>query len=84
VRLDKLLELLARRIEVLKVSRDVDERTRESIGDMNRKHLLREQMRQIQKELGEEDEGKRSSRTSRSRSAKPACPRRSRRPRARS
>jgi ATP-dependent Lon protease len=57
-RLDKLLELLARRIEVLKVSRDVDERTRESIGDMNRKHLLREQMRQIQKELGEEDENK--------------------------
>jgi len=58
VRLDKLLDLLARRIEVLKVSRDVDERTRESIGDMNRKHLLREQMRQIQKELGEEDENK--------------------------
>ncbi len=43
---------------MLKVSRDVDEKTRESIGDMNRKHVLREQMRQIQKELGEEDEGK--------------------------
>ena len=57
-RLDKLLALLARRIEVLKVSREVDERTRESIGDMNRQHLLREQMRQIQKELGEDDEGK--------------------------
>ena len=56
-RLDKLLELLARRIEVLKVSRDIDERTRESIGDVNRKHLLREQMRTIQKELGEGDEG---------------------------
>ena len=52
-RLDKLLELLARRIEVLKVSREVDERTRESISDVNRKHLLREQMRTIQKELGE-------------------------------
>ena len=56
-RLDKLLQLLAHRIEVLKVSRDVDERTRESIGDVNRKHLLREQMRTIQKELGEGDEG---------------------------
>src|SRR5688572_6485542 len=55
-RLDKLLELLSRRIEVLKVSREVDERTRESIGDANRKHLLREQMRTIQKELGEEDD----------------------------
>ena len=56
-RLDKLLLLLARRLEVLKVSRDIDLRTRESIGDLNRKHLLREQMRTIQKELGEDDEG---------------------------
>jgi ATP-dependent Lon protease len=56
-RLDKLLDLLARRIEVLKVSREIDERTRESITDTNRKHLLREQMRTIQKELGEGDEG---------------------------
>jgi len=56
-RLDKLLELLSRRIEVLKVTREVDERTRESIGDANRKHVLREQMRTIQKALGEGDEG---------------------------
>jgi ATP-dependent Lon protease len=55
-RLDRLLEILARRIEVLKVSRDVAERTRESIGDVNRKHLLREQTRTIQQELGEGDE----------------------------
>jgi ATP-dependent Lon protease len=56
-RLDKLLELLTHRIEVLKVSQEVDQRTRESIGEANRKHLLREQMRAIQKELGEGDEG---------------------------
>ena len=56
-RLDKLLELVNQRIEVLKVSREINERTRESIGDLNRKHLLREQMRTIQKELGEGDEG---------------------------
>ncbi len=56
-RLDMLLELLSRRIEVLKVSRDIDQRTRESIDDRNRKHLLREQMRTIQKELGEDDAG---------------------------
>ncbi len=56
-RLDKLLELLSHRIEVLKVSKAVDERTRESIGEANRKHLLREQMRAIQKELGEGEEG---------------------------
>jgi ATP-dependent Lon protease len=56
-RLDKLVDILDRRIEVLKVSREIDERTRESVTDANRKHLLREQMRQIQKELGEGDEG---------------------------
>ena len=55
-RLDKLLNLLSRRIEVLKVSREIDERTKESIDDRNRQHLLREQMRTIQKELGENDE----------------------------
>src|SRR5215471_20884322 len=36
-RLDKLLEFLSHRIEVLKVSREIDERTRESIDDSNRK-----------------------------------------------
>ena len=56
-RLDRLLELLTHRIEVLKVSREIDERTKESIDDSNRKHLLREQMRAIQKELGEGNEG---------------------------
>jgi ATP-dependent Lon protease len=56
-RLDKMLELIAHRIEVLKVSRDIDARTRETIGDANRKHVLREQMRAIQKELGEGEEG---------------------------
>jgi ATP-dependent Lon protease len=55
-RLDRLLALLAMRIEILKVSRDVADRTRESISDVNRKALLREQMRTIQKELGEGDE----------------------------
>ncbi len=55
-RLDKLLQILDHRIEVLKVSREIDERTRESITDVNRKQLLREQMRMIQKELGEGDE----------------------------
>ena len=55
-RLDSLLVVLARRIEVLKVARDVDERTRASIGDLNRKHLLHEQLRVIQDELGEGNE----------------------------
>ncbi len=56
-RLDKLLELLAHRIEVLRLSREIDERTKESIDEQGRKHLLREQLRTIQKELGEGEEG---------------------------
>lgn len=55
-RLDKLLDVVARRIQVLKVSRDVTARTHESIGALNRQHLLREQLRTIQKELGEGDD----------------------------
>ena len=50
-RLDRLLELLAHRIEVLKVSRDIDARTQESLDDRNRKHLLRERMRTIKRNL---------------------------------
>ncbi|MCC6250587.1 MAG: endopeptidase La [Rubrivivax sp.] len=55
-RLDRLLAIVERRHQVLEVSRDVAERTRESIGDMNRKHLLREQLRTIRKELGEDED----------------------------
>ena len=84
-RLDKLLELLAHRIEVLKLSREIDERTRESIGDVNRKHLLREQMRTIQKELGEGDEGAAEiAELDEGDRRGAACPRRSRSTRARS
>jgi ATP-dependent Lon protease len=52
-RLDKLLEHLSRRAEVLRLSQEISERTRESIDQKGREHLLREQMRSIQKELGE-------------------------------
>ncbi|MGQ0750732.1 MAG: endopeptidase La [Betaproteobacteria bacterium] len=55
-RLDKLLEVLAHRVEVLRLSREINERTKESIDEQGRRHLLREQMRTIQKELGEGDE----------------------------
>src|SRR4029079_18408170 len=57
-RLDRMLEHMAHRIEVLKLSREIDERTKESIESHNREHILRERMRAIQKELGDDDEGK--------------------------
>ncbi len=52
-RLDRVLTLLNRRIEVLKVSRQIDERTREAFDERQKEAVLRERLRQIQKELGE-------------------------------
>ena len=54
-RLDRVLTLLNRRIEVLKVSRQIDERTREAFDARQKEAVLRERLRQIQKELGDTD-----------------------------
>ena len=55
-RLDKLLALVAQRIEVLKLSKTIGEQTQQSLSSQQREHILREQLRQIQKELGEGDD----------------------------
>jgi len=55
-RLDKVLSLLAQRIEVLKLSKQIGEQTQQSLSSQQREHILREQLRAIQKELGEGDE----------------------------
>ena len=52
-RLDKLLRILAQQIEVLRLSKQIGEQTQESLQSRQREHILREQLRQIQKELGE-------------------------------
>ena len=54
-RLDRVLSLLGRRIEVLKVSRQIDEKTREAFDERQKEAVLRERLRQIQKELGDND-----------------------------
>jgi len=56
-RLDLVLKLLSHRVEVLKVTRDISEQTQAALGERQREALLREQMRQIQKELGEDEDG---------------------------
>jgi len=53
-RLQKVLELVAHRIEVLRLSQEIGERTKEQLQDRERKYLLREQLKTIQRELGEE------------------------------
>jgi len=53
-RMDRVLEMLLHRIDVLEISRDIDKRTKESLGHREREFLLREQLKSIQKELGED------------------------------
>src|ERR1700736_1471815 len=53
--LDKLLGLLAKRIQVLQLSKQIGEQTQNTLSSQQREHILREQLRQIQKELGDDD-----------------------------
>src|ERR1700726_1417170 len=53
--LDKLLGLLAKRIQVLQLSKEIGEQTQQTLSSHQREHILREQLRQIQKELGDDD-----------------------------
>ncbi len=56
-RLDRVLDLLQKRLEVLRLSREIEERTKASIDQHQREYLLREQLKSIQNELGEGDAG---------------------------
>src|SRR4029450_13462860 len=55
-RLDSVLGLLVQRIEVLKHCKELGEQTQQTLSSQQREHILREQLRHIQKELGEGDE----------------------------
>src|SRR5437016_8553584 len=50
--------MLAYRIEVLRLSRQISEQTKGKIDDRQREFLLREQIKTIQKELGEGEDAK--------------------------
>ncbi len=56
-RLDRLLDLLGQRIEVLRISRQIDERTRGALDERQKEAILRERLRQIREELGEGENG---------------------------
>jgi ATP-dependent Lon protease len=56
-RLERVATLLSRRVEVLRLSRQIEQQTKEAIDDRQREIVLREQLRQIQKELGDEGGG---------------------------
>jgi ATP-dependent Lon protease len=55
-RLDLVLELLAQRVEVLRISREIDERTKGAFDERQKQAVLRERLHQIRKQLGEDEE----------------------------
>ena len=54
-RLKCLLDGISHRLEILDVKRKLESNVQESVGRLQRQHYLREQMRAIQRELGESD-----------------------------
>lgn len=56
-RLDKVSQLMAHRIEVLRLSQEINQRTRATFDERQRQAVLREQMAAIQRELGEDQPG---------------------------
>ena len=58
-RIDKVSALLAKRIEVMRLSQEIGQRTKATFDERQKEAILREQMAAIKKELGEtEDDGK--------------------------
>jgi ATP-dependent Lon protease len=56
-RLQKVLVLLAQEIEILEISRSIQERIKSTMDKDRRDHYLREQIKAIRQELGEEEAG---------------------------
>ncbi|GFR36473.1 endopeptidase La [Thermobrachium celere] len=54
-RLTKLLEILAREIEILKIERKISAKVKKKIDRMQKEYYLREQLKVIQEELGDRD-----------------------------
>ena len=55
LRTKRVSELLSHRVEVLRLSRQIGQQTKETVEGRQREFLLREQLKTIQKELGETD-----------------------------
>ncbi|HLF11294.1 MAG TPA: endopeptidase La [Gammaproteobacteria bacterium] len=53
-RLDRVIDDLSHQVEVLRLSREIGEQTQGKIDERQREYLLREQLKTIKKELGED------------------------------
>lgn len=57
-RLNRLSDLLTREIRILEISSKIDTETQERVGKVTKEAILREKMKSIEKELGEDDDSK--------------------------
>ncbi|HEX8732356.1 MAG TPA: LON peptidase substrate-binding domain-containing protein, partial [Ktedonobacterales bacterium] len=55
-KLDRVTAFLARELEVLELGKKIQSEAQEEMGKVQREYILREQLKAIQKELGEESE----------------------------
>ncbi|WP_308873539.1 LON peptidase substrate-binding domain-containing protein [Thiothrix subterranea] len=55
-RLDKVAEHVRHQLEVLKLTREIDQQTKQSMDARQREFMLRERLKAIKKELGEDDD----------------------------
>ena len=53
-RLERVAALLAHRLAVLRLTQEIEQQTKEAVDKRNREYLLREQLKTIQRELGED------------------------------
>ncbi len=56
VRLRKINELLVREVEVLSCEQELESKIRRELGEAQRDHIIREQIRLLQRELGEDED----------------------------
>ena len=78
-RLEKINQHLAKELEVQQLRNKIQSEVQDRVQQTQREYYLREQMKAIQKELGEADEGTRDVEESGRRWSRPACRRTSRR-----
>lgn len=55
-RLDKVTEHVHKQLDILKLTREIDQQTKQSMDERQREFMLRERLKAIQKELGEDED----------------------------
>src|SRR5690606_34351201 len=55
-RLRKVYELLLQEIEIVEIEQDINEKVKNQINKLQKEYFLREQMKVIQQELGEDED----------------------------